>query len=182
MRIFICRRITLTNVYASAVRLQVFYVREAGERFRYAARLSASEPDKLDPALNSTVDGAIPCDQRFCGPDDLRRGASRSNDPENIEMTEDGLTYTVTLKDDLKWSNGRPAQRERFRLFLEPRGKPADGFRLRLYVCADQGLYRDDRDGRGRQLCQSPTQNSMSRLPRTAKPDDQPRISLRIFL
>ena len=69
----------------------------------------ASEPDKLDPALNSTVDGAILAINAFAGLMTYDAEGKQVNDlAENIEMTEDGLTYTVTLKDDLKWSNGDP--------------------------------------------------------------------------
>ncbi len=71
----------------------------------------ASEPDYLDPALNSSVDGACLAVNSFAGlytydaegntVPDLATGYTVS------EPAEDGsVTFTVTLKDGLKWSDG----------------------------------------------------------------------------
>lgn len=71
----------------------------------------ASEPDFLDPALNSSVDGACLAVNSFAGlytydaegktVPDLATGYTVS-DP-----AEDGsVTFTVTLKEGLKWSDG----------------------------------------------------------------------------
>jgi len=71
----------------------------------------ASEPDYLDPALNSSVDGACLAVNSFAGlytynaegktVPDLATGYTVS-DP-----ADDGsVTFTVTLKDGLKWSDG----------------------------------------------------------------------------
>lgn len=71
----------------------------------------ASEPDYLDPALNSSVDGACLAVNSFAGlytydaegktVPDLATGYEVS------EPAEDGsVTFTVTLKDGLKWSDG----------------------------------------------------------------------------
>ena len=67
----------------------------------------ASEPDYLDPALNSSVDGACLAANSFAG----LYTYNAENVPvpacaEGYEVSEDGLTYTVTLKDGLKWSDG----------------------------------------------------------------------------
>ena len=75
----------------------------------------ASEPDTLDPALNSAVDGATMVTHLFSG---LAKWAQ--NDKGNLEIVadcatelpagvvgEDGkVTYTYTLRDGLKWSDG----------------------------------------------------------------------------
>ena len=69
----------------------------------------ASEPDYLDPALNSSVDGACLAANSFSGL--YTYDASGKPVPacaEGYEVSEDGLTYTVTLKKDLKWSDGTP--------------------------------------------------------------------------
>ena len=67
----------------------------------------ASEPDYLDPALNSTVDGACLAVNSFAGL--LRYNAEGQLEPdvaaEMPEVSEDGLTYTFKLK-ETKWSNG----------------------------------------------------------------------------
>ena len=76
----------------------------------------ASEPDTLDPALNSAVDGATMCVHLFSG---LAKWAKNESGALVIEadaakeLTEgvvnaDGtVTYTYTLRDGLKWSDGK---------------------------------------------------------------------------
>ncbi len=83
----------------------------------------ASEPDSLDPALNSTVDGATMVSHLFSG---LAKWAQDENGnlviaPECAEelvegvVNEDGtITYTYTLKDGLKWSDGEPLTAQDF--------------------------------------------------------------------
>ena len=67
----------------------------------------ASEPDFLDPALNSSVDGACLAAASFSGL--YTYNAEGKTEPAcatGYEVTEDGLNFTVTLKDGLKWSDG----------------------------------------------------------------------------
>ena len=76
----------------------------------------ASEPDTIDPALNSAVDGGTMCSHLFSG---LAKWAEDENGVLSIvadcatELSEpvindDGTaTYTYTLKDGLKWSDGQ---------------------------------------------------------------------------
>jgi len=67
----------------------------------------ASEPAKVDPALNSSVDGACLAVNMFEGL--YTYDADGNLQPalaENTEVSEDGLTYTFTLRDGLKWSDG----------------------------------------------------------------------------
>ena len=67
----------------------------------------ASEPDHLDPALNSSVDGACLAIASFGGlytydaEDNLKPDFATG-----YEMSEDGLTYTFTMREGLKWSDG----------------------------------------------------------------------------
>ena len=69
----------------------------------------ASEPDKLDPALNSSVDGAILAAASFGGLYTYNeQGELAPNFATGYEMSEDGLTYVFTMRDGLKWSNGDP--------------------------------------------------------------------------
>lgn len=69
----------------------------------------ASEPNKLDPALNSTVDGACLAILAFSGLYAYDENGELTPDlAEGYEMSEDGLTYTFTMKDGLKWSDGAP--------------------------------------------------------------------------
>ena len=67
----------------------------------------ASEPNKLDPALNTTVDGACLAILAFSGLYMYdENGQLVPGLAEGYEMTEDGMSYTFTMKDGLKWSDG----------------------------------------------------------------------------
>ena len=67
----------------------------------------ASEPDYLDPALNSSVDGACLASASFAGLYTYNaQGVTSPALAEGYTVSDDGLTYTVTLKKGLKWSDG----------------------------------------------------------------------------
>ena len=67
----------------------------------------ASEPDKLDPALNSTVDGACLAILAFSGLYAYdENGQLVPELAESYEMSDDALTYTFKMRDGLKWSDG----------------------------------------------------------------------------
>lgn len=97
----------LTNVYWTPFGYKYFMFAELGNGSDTLRMYLASEPDKLDPALNSTVDGAILAINSFAGL--FTYDADQKQIPdlaESYTVSDDGLTYTFTLKDDLKWSNG----------------------------------------------------------------------------
>ena len=76
----------------------------------------ASEPDTIDPALNSAVDGATLTAHLFSG---LAKWAQDENGnlvivadaaeelTEGVENEDGTMTYTYTLKDGLTWSDGQ---------------------------------------------------------------------------
>ena len=75
----------------------------------------ASEPATLDPALNSSVDGATMILHMFSGLAKWEQNASGVLEiapdlvdslPEGVENGDGTVTYTYTLKDGLKWSDG----------------------------------------------------------------------------
>ena len=69
----------------------------------------ASEPDRLDPALNYTVDGASLAVNSFAGL--YTHAADGSLQPElatGYTVSDDGLTYAFTLREGLTWSDGSP--------------------------------------------------------------------------
>ena len=77
----------------------------------------ASEPDTLDPALNSAVDGATMISHLFSGLAKWSQDESgklvivpdcATELPAGVANEDGTVTYTYTLKDDLKWSNGDP--------------------------------------------------------------------------
>ena len=77
----------------------------------------ASEPATLDPALNSSVDGATMTAHLFSG---LSKWAQDENGAlvlvadaaeelvPGVENEDGTVTYTYTLRDGLKWSDGQP--------------------------------------------------------------------------
>jgi oligopeptide transport system substrate-binding protein len=67
----------------------------------------ASEPARLDPHLNSSVDGAALAANSFMGL--FKLGADSVPIPDaaaSYEVSEDGTVWTFTLKDGLKFSDG----------------------------------------------------------------------------
>ena len=67
-----------------------------------------SEPDTIDPALNSAVDGAILCIHAFEGlmTQDKDGVTIVPAQAESYTVSEDQLVYTFTLREGLKWSDG----------------------------------------------------------------------------
>ena len=77
----------------------------------------ASEPDTIDPALNSAVDGATLLAHLFSG---LAKWSQDANGNlviapdaaeelvEGVENEDGTVTYTYTLRDGLVWSDGQP--------------------------------------------------------------------------
>ena len=65
------------------------------------------EPEFLDPALNSSVDGACLAVNSFSGLYTYNaQGHTEPACATGYTVSDDGLTYTVTLRDGLKWSDG----------------------------------------------------------------------------
>ncbi len=72
----------------------------------------ASEPQTIDPQLNSSVDGAIMINHMFEGlmkwVDDGKGNATLvTGQAASYTISDDGLVYTFTLRDDIKWSDGQ---------------------------------------------------------------------------
>lgn len=77
----------------------------------------ASEPDTLDPALNSAMDGATMIVHLFSGLAAWTKDAEGKfviapdvavELPEGVVNEDGSVTYTYTLKDGLVWSDGQP--------------------------------------------------------------------------
>lgn len=72
-------------------------------------------PETIDPALNSTVDGANMILHAFEGLLKFDRDNSViAGCAEKWEQSSDGLTWTFHLRDNLKWSDGTPLTAEDF--------------------------------------------------------------------
>ena len=67
------------------------------------------EPETLDPALNKSVDGACYAIHAFEGIYKFdENGNTIPGQAEKVEVSDDGLTWDITLRDDIKWSDGEP--------------------------------------------------------------------------
>lgn len=95
----------VSNIYSSPFGFKFFmFSRTQGDTLRLSI---SGEPDGLDPALCSDVEGASFAVNSFAGL--YTYGAEGGVIPDlaaDEQVSEDGLTYTVTLLPDLKWSNG----------------------------------------------------------------------------
>ena len=96
----------VTNIYSNLFGYKFFMYADKGDDTTLRVNL-ASEPDKLDPALNSTVDGATLAVNSFGGLYTYdAEGQLVPDFATGYTVSEDGLVYTFTLRDGLKWSDG----------------------------------------------------------------------------
>ena len=115
-----------TDLYMIDSSVEGFYANPLGYKYFHTSTVNgsgagisvclASEPDSIDPALNSTVDGATLISHLFAG---LAKWSQNENGemvlqadcaielPEGVTNPDGTVTYTYTLRDGLKWSDGR---------------------------------------------------------------------------
>lgn len=96
----------VSGIYSNAYGYKYFMFADNGDSTTLKMNL-ASEPDKLDPALNTTVDGAclvINSFEGLCAYNEAQEVVLALAD--SYEMSEDGMSYVFTLKDGLMWSDG----------------------------------------------------------------------------
>ena len=99
---------SLTGYYANLFGTKFFLYSDLGDATTLRLCL-ASEPAKLDPALNSSVDGATLATHAFGGLYTFdAEGNYKPNFATGYEVSEDGLTYTFAIRDGLTWSDGTP--------------------------------------------------------------------------
>ena len=115
-----------TDLYMVDDALEGFYANPLGYKFFHNATVNGSsetvsacigsEPDTIDPALNSTLDGATLVSHLFAGlakwDQDEQGNVFISPDcarelPEGVSNGDGTVTYTYTLEDGLKWSDGQ---------------------------------------------------------------------------
>ena len=97
----------VSGIYANLFQTKFFMYTEMANGSDTLRLNLASEPDYLDPALNSSVDGACLAANSFSGLYTYNAdGVCVPACAEGYTVTDDGLTYTVTLKSGLKWSDG----------------------------------------------------------------------------
>ncbi|MCR5715310.1 MAG: peptide ABC transporter substrate-binding protein [Lachnospiraceae bacterium] len=96
----------ISNIYSNLYGFKYFMYAEGVEGGVLNANL-ASEPAKLDPALNSSVDGACLAVNSFAGLYTYdANGELQPALADSYTVSDDGLVYTITMKEGLKWSDG----------------------------------------------------------------------------
>lgn len=121
----ICPIYNYTDVYMKSNKMTGFYGSPLGYKFFQNATVDgsgkftvclASEPATIDPALNSSVDGASLCAHAFSGLlkyDSDGKTLLPDVADDSFDVTKDytinsdgSVTYTIPLKKGLKWSDG----------------------------------------------------------------------------
>ena len=114
-----------TDIYMVDDSVEGFFANPLGYKYFYNTTVNgsdetisvclSSEPDTIDPALNSAVDGATLVSHLFAG---LAKWGTDENGnlvivadcatelPEGVANDDGTVTYTYTLKDGMKWSDG----------------------------------------------------------------------------
>ena len=139
------------GVYSTVEGMKYFYNATNSKKPGELNIFMASEPDHIDPALNSTVDGGCLAVNSFEGL--MRYNAKGELEPacaESYEVSEDGMTYTFTMRDGLKWSNGADLNAKDFEYAWKRLANP-DTAADYSYLCAmfagydeTKGLADDD--------------------------------------
>lgn len=105
----------------------------------------SSEPQYIDPALNSAVDGAVMAVNSFSGLVTYNEKMELVPDTaEKIDISEDGKTYTFTMREGLKWSNGDPFDAHDFVYSLKRAADPEVGADYRYMLDCIVGWPEDD--------------------------------------
>lgn len=73
------------------------------------------EPETIDPAMNTSADGAIYINHVFEGLTRLdKNGNTIKGIAKDWKISDDGTKYTFTLRNDAKWSDGQPVTAKDF--------------------------------------------------------------------
>ena len=65
------------------------------------------EPESIDPTLNQSVDGTTNIQHMWEGLTKYTPNGYVNAEAKSIDKSADGKTYTIKLRDDLKWSDGK---------------------------------------------------------------------------
>ncbi len=103
-----------------------------------------ADPKTLDPGLNSANDGGHIINNTFEGLMREVKGKLVPATAESYEVSEDGLTYTFKIREDAKWSDGKPVTAHDFEFAwkraLKPEVASEYGFQL-FYIKGAQDFY-----------------------------------------
>ena len=106
------------------------------------------EPDSIDPAYNESVDGATMLIHTFAGINKLDKdGVPQPDMAKEVKISDDQLTYTITLRDGLKWSDGKALVAEDFiyawKRAIDPKNATSYGYMLENIKGVSEVLYAD---------------------------------------
>lgn len=118
-----------TDLYMISGSVEGFFANPLGYKYFHSTTVKgsgagisvclSSEPDSLDPAINSTVDGATLLSHLFAG---LAKWSRDENGqpvlaadcaetlPEGVTNDDGTVTYTYTIREDARWSDGKPVK------------------------------------------------------------------------
>lgn len=100
------QKAAVEGIYSNVYGFKYFQYATNGTSDTLSVNIS-SEPENLDPALNTSVDGCILALLQFGGLySDSANGIVPNFADGMPAVSEDGMTYTVKVKDGLKWSDG----------------------------------------------------------------------------
>ncbi|MDY3766225.1 MAG: peptide ABC transporter substrate-binding protein [Lachnospiraceae bacterium] len=98
---------TLSVSAAESAKVQPNDVEETKEGEKVLKYAITAEPETLDPGLNNYMASSSVIQNLFMGLYQVGPDGSLINGcADSYTLSEDGLTYTFTLKEDLKWSDG----------------------------------------------------------------------------
>lgn len=99
---------TMTDLYTCSTGMKRFYYAHNTKNGDASLNVNlASEPDYLDPARSSSVDGGCMACNLFLGlMNQDKTGAPIPGCAESYTVSEDGSVYTFQLREGMKWSNG----------------------------------------------------------------------------
>lgn len=122
-----------TDLYMLSPRVSGFYSNPLGYKYFHKTTVDgktdsisvclSSEPESIDPALNSTVDGATLLTHLYSGLAKWEQGSGGTLQivpdcaealPEGTQNPDGTVTYTYRLKENLKWSDGKPLTAQDF--------------------------------------------------------------------
>ena len=107
---------TVHGFFSNPLGYKYFYKCDVDGKTDSISVCIASEPDVIDPALNSSVDGATLDSHLFAGLAKWDTDADGKLEivadcaeslPEGVTNDDGTVTYTYTLRDGLKWSDGQ---------------------------------------------------------------------------